>query len=92
MNRKKRLIQVVPIVPVLKDQSRVVGSANLPCGNTAVSTASMITGEDQLLPSCRRIHTALLHSQSFLVIYEYSKQFLTRVVRKLDAILFECLP
>lgn len=92
MIRKKRLIQVVPIVPVVKDQSRVVGSANLPCGNTAVSTASMITGEDQLFPSCQRIHTALHHSQSFLVIYEYSKQFLTRVSRKLNGILFECLP
>ncbi|KAI3369542.1 hypothetical protein L3Q82_007751 [Scortum barcoo] len=30
--------------PIVKDQSRVAGSANLPSGNTAVSTASMITG------------------------------------------------
>uniref|UniRef100_A0A8D3E4E4 non-specific serine/threonine protein kinase n=1 Tax=Scophthalmus maximus TaxID=52904 RepID=A0A8D3E4E4_SCOMX len=30
--------------PVVKDQSRVAGSANLPSGNIAVSTTSMITG------------------------------------------------
>uniref|UniRef100_A0AAQ5WYE0 non-specific serine/threonine protein kinase n=1 Tax=Amphiprion ocellaris TaxID=80972 RepID=A0AAQ5WYE0_AMPOC len=30
--------------PIVKDQSRVAGSANLPSGNPAVSTASMITG------------------------------------------------
>uniref|UniRef100_A0A7N6FBL9 non-specific serine/threonine protein kinase n=1 Tax=Anabas testudineus TaxID=64144 RepID=A0A7N6FBL9_ANATE len=30
--------------PIVKDQSRVAGSANLPSGNTAVSTATMITG------------------------------------------------
>ncbi|XP_045931167.1 casein kinase II subunit alpha isoform X3 [Micropterus dolomieu] len=30
--------------PIVKDQSRVAGSANLPSGNTTVSTASMITG------------------------------------------------
>lgn len=33
-------------VPIVKDQSRVGGSANLPSGNTAVSTANMITGEN----------------------------------------------
>ena len=31
--------------PIVKDQSRMAGSANLPSGNTAVSTAGMITGE-----------------------------------------------
>lgn len=36
---------VVPTVPIVKDQSRVAGSVNLPSGNTAVSTAGMITGE-----------------------------------------------
>ncbi|KAK2821011.1 hypothetical protein Q5P01_023970 [Channa striata] len=30
--------------PIVKDQSRVAGSASLPSGTTAVSTASMITG------------------------------------------------
>ncbi|XP_047438154.1 casein kinase II subunit alpha isoform X2 [Mugil cephalus] len=30
--------------PIVKDQSRVGGSANMPSGNPAVSTASMITG------------------------------------------------
>uniref|UniRef100_A0A7N8WUH2 non-specific serine/threonine protein kinase n=1 Tax=Mastacembelus armatus TaxID=205130 RepID=A0A7N8WUH2_9TELE len=30
--------------PIVKDQSRVAGSSSLPSGNTAVSTASMITG------------------------------------------------
>ncbi|KAM8756889.1 casein kinase II subunit alpha [Acanthopagrus latus] len=30
--------------PIVKDQSRAAGSANLPSGNTAVSTANMITG------------------------------------------------
>ncbi|XP_067359960.1 casein kinase II subunit alpha isoform X2 [Channa argus] len=30
--------------PIVKDQSRVAGSAGLPSGNPAVSTASMITG------------------------------------------------
>lgn len=30
--------------PIVKDQSRVAGSANMPSGNPAVSTASMITG------------------------------------------------
>lgn len=39
-------IFVVPTVPIVKDQSRVAGSANLTSGNTAVSTASMITGEN----------------------------------------------
>ena len=29
----------------MKDQSRLAGSANLPGGNTAVSTAGMTTGE-----------------------------------------------
>uniref|UniRef100_A0A3Q3MY92 non-specific serine/threonine protein kinase n=1 Tax=Labrus bergylta TaxID=56723 RepID=A0A3Q3MY92_9LABR len=32
--------------PIVKDQSRVAGSANLPSGNPAVSSASMITGEN----------------------------------------------
>ncbi|XP_035007787.1 casein kinase II subunit alpha isoform X4 [Hippoglossus stenolepis] len=30
--------------PIVKDQSRVAGSTNLPSGNTSVSTANMITG------------------------------------------------
>lgn len=36
----------IVLVPIVKDQSRVAGSANLPSGTTAVSTASMITGEN----------------------------------------------
>uniref|UniRef100_A0A3Q0QQC4 non-specific serine/threonine protein kinase n=1 Tax=Amphilophus citrinellus TaxID=61819 RepID=A0A3Q0QQC4_AMPCI len=32
-----------PYFPIVKDQSRVTGSANLPSGNPAVSTANMIT-------------------------------------------------
>jgi len=39
----------------MKDQSRMPGSANLPSGNTAVSTANMITGISALPAS-----TALL--------------------------------
>ena len=39
-------ISVVPAVPIVKDQSRVAGSANLPSGNAAVSSANMITGEN----------------------------------------------
>uniref|UniRef100_A0A674BPT3 non-specific serine/threonine protein kinase n=1 Tax=Salmo trutta TaxID=8032 RepID=A0A674BPT3_SALTR len=31
--------------PIVKEQGRMPGSANQPCGNTAVSTANMITGE-----------------------------------------------
>lgn len=45
--RKKRLIASVPTVPIIKDQSRVTGSASLVSGNAAVSTTSMITGEKQ---------------------------------------------
>lgn len=43
---KNRLIVSVPTVPIMKDQSRVTVSASLVGGNTAVSTASMITGEN----------------------------------------------
>lgn len=33
--------------PVVKDQSRMVGSANVPALNTAVSTATLITGKNR---------------------------------------------
>lgn len=33
-------------VPVVKEQARLAGSANLPSGNPAVPTANMITGEE----------------------------------------------
>lgn len=39
---------LISSVPIVKDQSRVGGSVNLPSGNTAVSTANMITGENTL--------------------------------------------
>uniref|UniRef100_A0AAR2LTY0 non-specific serine/threonine protein kinase n=1 Tax=Pygocentrus nattereri TaxID=42514 RepID=A0AAR2LTY0_PYGNA len=37
--------------PVVKDQSRMVGSTNVPAVNTAVSAASMITGENMVCTS-----------------------------------------
>lgn len=46
-SEKKSLIVGVPTDPIMKDQSRVTGSASLIGGNTAVSTTSMITGENQ---------------------------------------------
>ncbi len=55
MAKSVMLVFVVPIVPIVKDQSRVAGSANLPSGNTAVSTASMITGE-----STRKCHEVII--------------------------------
>lgn len=56
-------IFVVSEVPIVKDQSRVAGSANLPSGNTAVSTASMITGEN----THTHIDAAANHSRVYLV-------------------------
>ncbi|XP_056158173.1 casein kinase II subunit alpha isoform X2 [Lampris incognitus] len=40
--------------PIVKDQSRMAGSTNLPSGNTANSTASMITDDVVLLASSER--------------------------------------
>ncbi len=50
---------VVPTVPIVKDQSRVAGSANLPSGNPAVNTASMITGEETRIVVCQALQRSL---------------------------------
>ena len=64
---------VVPTVPIVKDQSRVAGSANLPSGNTAVSTASMITGENT--HSWHEvIHTALESRYNISEHHSYTPQ------------------